>query len=238
MIVHLYHVFLINKKKKAPSRTGGPHLVSSAQWNPLLTFISLPFTRRWLFFFLRQKKRAGKKPACREEGPPRLFTLTGVCVCVPAGPVNLSTSAQLVAPAAVVRGTLSITASELYFEVDEDEPSFKTIDPKVKKKNRVEIHWSRLRLAHIEAVQSWSLNCRAGRMSTSVLFLKWAKKNVQQRWCVCVFLSDNVSKKSWCYCWSYSRLQIKLWFICIFALYSMFRIEFKTTLIFSELTFK
>uniref|UniRef100_A0A671UCR5 Neurobeachin n=1 Tax=Sparus aurata TaxID=8175 RepID=A0A671UCR5_SPAAU len=78
-----------------------------------------------------KKKRAGKKPACREEGPPRLFTLTGVCVCVPAGPVNLSTSAQLVAPAAVVRGTLSITASELYFEVDEDEPSFKTIDPKI-----------------------------------------------------------------------------------------------------------
>uniref|UniRef100_A0A8D3CVJ9 LPS responsive beige-like anchor protein n=1 Tax=Scophthalmus maximus TaxID=52904 RepID=A0A8D3CVJ9_SCOMX len=47
------------------------------------------------------------------------------------GPVNLSTGAQLVAPAAVVRGTLSITASELYFEVDEDEPSFKAIDPKI-----------------------------------------------------------------------------------------------------------
>ncbi|KAJ8000657.1 hypothetical protein DPEC_G00182640 [Dallia pectoralis] len=47
------------------------------------------------------------------------------------GPVNLSTSAQLVAPAVVVRGTLSITASELYFEVDEEEASFKTIDPKI-----------------------------------------------------------------------------------------------------------
>ncbi|XP_074485538.1 lipopolysaccharide-responsive and beige-like anchor protein isoform X8 [Sebastes fasciatus] len=47
------------------------------------------------------------------------------------GPVNLSTSAQLVAPAVVVRGTLSITASELYFEVDEDEPGFKAIDPKI-----------------------------------------------------------------------------------------------------------
>ncbi|XP_071359650.1 lipopolysaccharide-responsive and beige-like anchor protein isoform X3 [Trachinotus anak] len=47
------------------------------------------------------------------------------------GPVNLSTSAQLVAPAVVVKGTLSITASELYFEVDEDEPSFKAIDPKI-----------------------------------------------------------------------------------------------------------
>ncbi|CAN9510262.1 unnamed protein product [Ophioblennius macclurei] len=47
------------------------------------------------------------------------------------GPVNLSTSAQLVAPAAVVKGTLSITASELFFEVDEEEASFKTIDPKI-----------------------------------------------------------------------------------------------------------
>ncbi|XP_057698664.1 lipopolysaccharide-responsive and beige-like anchor protein isoform X2 [Corythoichthys intestinalis] len=47
------------------------------------------------------------------------------------GPVNVSTAAQLVAPAAVVRGTLSITASELYFEVDEEEPSFKAIDPKI-----------------------------------------------------------------------------------------------------------
>ncbi|XP_029950576.1 lipopolysaccharide-responsive and beige-like anchor protein isoform X2 [Salarias fasciatus] len=47
------------------------------------------------------------------------------------GPVNLSTSAQLVAPAAVVKGTLSITASELFFEVDEEEASFKAIDPKI-----------------------------------------------------------------------------------------------------------
>ncbi|XP_028598700.2 lipopolysaccharide-responsive and beige-like anchor protein isoform X3 [Podarcis muralis] len=47
------------------------------------------------------------------------------------GPVSLSTPAQLVAPCAVVKGTLSITASELYFEVDEEEPSFKKIDPKI-----------------------------------------------------------------------------------------------------------
>ncbi|KAF6738367.1 Lipopolysaccharide-responsive and beige-like anchor protein [Oryzias melastigma] len=47
------------------------------------------------------------------------------------GPVNLSTSAHLVAPAAVVKGTLSVTASELFFEVDEDEPSFKALDPKI-----------------------------------------------------------------------------------------------------------
>uniref|UniRef100_A0A8C9TTE1 LPS responsive beige-like anchor protein n=1 Tax=Scleropages formosus TaxID=113540 RepID=A0A8C9TTE1_SCLFO len=47
------------------------------------------------------------------------------------GPVNLSTTAQLVAPALVVKGTLSITASEFYFEVDEEDPSFKNTDPKI-----------------------------------------------------------------------------------------------------------
>ncbi|NXT97243.1 LRBA protein, partial [Buphagus erythrorhynchus] len=47
------------------------------------------------------------------------------------GPVFLSTPAQLVAPSVVVKGTLSITLSELYFEVDEEDPSFKKIDPKV-----------------------------------------------------------------------------------------------------------
>lgn len=48
------------------------------------------------------------------------------------GPVSLSTPAQLVAPCIVLKGILSITTSELYFEVDEEEPSFKKIDPKVR----------------------------------------------------------------------------------------------------------
>ncbi|NWQ89557.1 LRBA protein, partial [Burhinus bistriatus] len=47
------------------------------------------------------------------------------------GPVALSTPAQLVAPSVVVKGTLSVTLSELYFEVDEEDPSFKKIDPKI-----------------------------------------------------------------------------------------------------------
>ncbi|XP_074849294.1 lipopolysaccharide-responsive and beige-like anchor protein isoform X3 [Carettochelys insculpta] len=47
------------------------------------------------------------------------------------GPVSLCTSAQLVAPSVVVKGTLSITSSELCFEVDEEDPSFKKIDPKI-----------------------------------------------------------------------------------------------------------
>ncbi|XP_060751633.1 neurobeachin a isoform X2 [Tachysurus vachellii] len=48
-----------------------------------------------------------------------------------AGPVVLSTPAQLVAPVVVARGTLSITTTEIYFEVDEEDPAFKNIDAKV-----------------------------------------------------------------------------------------------------------
>ncbi|XP_051902136.1 neurobeachin a isoform X13 [Hippocampus zosterae] len=48
-----------------------------------------------------------------------------------AGPVVLSTPAQLVAPVVVARGTLSITTTEIYFEVDEDDPAFKKADAKV-----------------------------------------------------------------------------------------------------------
>ncbi|XP_068398709.1 lipopolysaccharide-responsive and beige-like anchor protein isoform X2 [Eschrichtius robustus] len=47
------------------------------------------------------------------------------------GPVSLSTPAQLVAPSVVVKGTLSVTSSELYFEVDEEDPNFKKSDPKI-----------------------------------------------------------------------------------------------------------
>ncbi|XP_074007292.1 neurobeachin isoform X5 [Numenius arquata] len=48
-----------------------------------------------------------------------------------AGPVVLSTPAQLIAPVVVAKGTLSITTTEIYFEVDEDDQAFKKIDPKV-----------------------------------------------------------------------------------------------------------
>uniref|UniRef100_A0A674MNB7 Neurobeachin a n=1 Tax=Takifugu rubripes TaxID=31033 RepID=A0A674MNB7_TAKRU len=48
-----------------------------------------------------------------------------------AGPVVLSTPAQLVAPVVVARGTLSITTTEIYFEVDEEDSVFKNTDAKV-----------------------------------------------------------------------------------------------------------
>ncbi|XP_035307797.1 neurobeachin isoform X11 [Cricetulus griseus] len=47
-----------------------------------------------------------------------------------AGPVVLSTPAQLIAPVVVAKGTLSITTTEIYFEVDEDDAAFKKIDTK------------------------------------------------------------------------------------------------------------
>uniref|UniRef100_A0A8C5P734 LPS responsive beige-like anchor protein n=1 Tax=Leptobrachium leishanense TaxID=445787 RepID=A0A8C5P734_9ANUR len=47
------------------------------------------------------------------------------------GPVSLSTPANLVAPSIVLKGTLSVTSTELYFEVDEDDPAFKKIDSKI-----------------------------------------------------------------------------------------------------------
>uniref|UniRef100_A0A669E727 Neurobeachin n=1 Tax=Oreochromis niloticus TaxID=8128 RepID=A0A669E727_ORENI len=47
------------------------------------------------------------------------------------GPVVLSSPAQLVAPVLVARGTLSITTTEIYFEVDEDDPAFKRVDSKL-----------------------------------------------------------------------------------------------------------
>lgn len=52
------------------------------------------------------------------------------CPCL-SGPVVLSTPAQLIAPVVVAKGTLSITTTEIYFEVDEDDPTFKKIDTKV-----------------------------------------------------------------------------------------------------------
>lgn len=47
------------------------------------------------------------------------------------GMVNMSTRAKLVAPGLVVPGTVSITAAELYFEVDEEDPEFRKADPEV-----------------------------------------------------------------------------------------------------------
>ncbi|XP_041461017.1 neurobeachin-like isoform X4 [Lytechinus variegatus] len=56
------------------------------------------------------------------------------------GPVVYTTSSQMIAPCVVVKGTLSITSAEMYFEVDEDDASFKEADPKVGKKIHCILH--------------------------------------------------------------------------------------------------
>ncbi|XP_059080572.1 neurobeachin-like isoform X3 [Tigriopus californicus] len=47
------------------------------------------------------------------------------------GPINISTPAILVSPGISLWGTISITSSEVYFEVDEDHDEFKKIDSQV-----------------------------------------------------------------------------------------------------------
>ncbi|KAK5644035.1 hypothetical protein RI129_007880 [Pyrocoelia pectoralis] len=49
------------------------------------------------------------------------------------GPVNISTKAKLIAPGIVAPGMVSVTSTELYFEVEEEDEEFKKIDTEVLK---------------------------------------------------------------------------------------------------------
>ena len=60
-----------------------------------------------------------------------LYTCTFRVLAV-VGPVAVSTNCLLVSPGAVVHGTMSITKSELYFEMDDEHTENKNIDPKVR----------------------------------------------------------------------------------------------------------
>lgn len=48
-----------------------------------------------------------------------------------SGPVNISTKGKIIAPGIVAPGIISVTSTELYFEVDEEDPEFKKIDSEV-----------------------------------------------------------------------------------------------------------
>ncbi|XP_062597787.1 neurobeachin-like isoform X2 [Saccostrea cucullata] len=48
-----------------------------------------------------------------------------------AGPVAMSTSCKLIAPGAAINGIMSITKTEMYFEMDEENEENKKLDPKV-----------------------------------------------------------------------------------------------------------
>lgn len=60
-----------------------------------------------------------------------LFARTSLTVHILLGPVNISTKGKLIAPGIVAPGIVSVTSTELYFEVDEDDPEFKKIDSEV-----------------------------------------------------------------------------------------------------------
>lgn len=45
--------------------------------------------------------------------------------------MNISTKAKLIAPGVVAPGIVSITSTELYFEVDEEDETFKKVDSEV-----------------------------------------------------------------------------------------------------------
>lgn len=48
-----------------------------------------------------------------------------------SGLVSLTTPCKLIAPGVAVKGSLSITKSEIYFEMDEEDPENRKIEPKV-----------------------------------------------------------------------------------------------------------
>ena len=64
------------------------------------------------------------------------FSSNFQCFYFSTVPINISTSAILVSPGVAAPGTISITASEVYFEVDEEHEEFKKIDPQVGNKTR------------------------------------------------------------------------------------------------------
>uniref|UniRef100_A0A8C9ZBZ3 Neurobeachin n=1 Tax=Sander lucioperca TaxID=283035 RepID=A0A8C9ZBZ3_SANLU len=94
---------------------------------------------------LRRRRRFVRNPfgsthldvtckSLQEYGEFIISLITPFCMDIlypKSGPVVLSSPAQLVAPVLVARGTLSITTTEIYFEVDEDDPAFRRVEPKV-----------------------------------------------------------------------------------------------------------
>jgi hypothetical protein len=53
------------------------------------------------------------------------------------GPIHFTTKCKLVCCVCVVGGTLSVTSNELYFEVDENDSTYKTLEPNVSYKNNI-----------------------------------------------------------------------------------------------------
>ncbi len=49
-----------------------------------------------------------------------------------SGPIHYTTKCKLICAVCTVNGTLSITANEIYFEVDEEDETYKNLNEKVR----------------------------------------------------------------------------------------------------------
>ena len=105
----------------------------------------------------------------------KLFTTSYQCISFfHLGPVAVSTPAKLVSPGYVINGTMSVTKSELYFEMDDDEEENKKIDPKVSDPFRARSH--RAKATSLRWVLSISivLFTLSERESKSNVAFEWA----------------------------------------------------------------
>ena len=64
------------------------------------------------------------------------------------GPVALSTACKLVAPGVAINGLMSITKTDMYFEMDEEDEDNKKIDPKVGNSGRITVARKVVKLTH------------------------------------------------------------------------------------------
>lgn len=95
----------------------------------------------------------------------------------------MSTRARLVSGGMAALGTLSLTATELYFEVDEEEPDYKKIDPEVSASVVQKIHGCR-------AVRSFPLRTLKDRYLRVYLVLDAGNTNIA----CCKFVVVKISR--------------------------------------------
>lgn len=117
----------------APRRTGFHFIVFALQFRRICYFnvvlvnsylISRDPRLIFNFHIVHSMSPVSSMFAC--DGPTISFF-----VSLSSGPVNISTKGKLIAPGIVAPGIISVTSTELYFEVDEDDPEFKKIDSEV-----------------------------------------------------------------------------------------------------------
>ncbi len=88
-----------------------------------------------------------------------VFLELKLCLFTFVGPASMSAKAKLITPGIVAIGIMSITSSELYFEVDEEDPEFKKIDTEV---NATNYYFTFPRLSRQTTKSSGLIDCAVG----------------------------------------------------------------------------